>query len=193
MSVPEDALHKRGRVLEDLFFAERDRQLMETLKRRVTAEEAERVLAAATGVQEEIAIRELSSLSAPHFLAVLGIFPLVAVAWCDREVAAAERKAILAAMHEMGAEAGSPSHQLLDRWLETRPADNAEELWRDYTRAVCQTLDPETVAKLKKSVMGRARKIALAAGGILGIGYKISTEEQACLDRLSAAFEPAAQ
>jgi hypothetical protein len=191
MKPPEyDSIHKRGRALEEAFFAERDQQLLQALRRRLSAEEAANVLAAATGVSDQIVIRELAELPAAHFLAVLGIFPLVEVAWCDRTVSAAERKAVLAAAADMGVLLDSPAHRLLDRWLESRPAETALSLWTDYVRAVCATLKPETVATLKDGVMQRARKIALAAGGVLGLGNKISAAEQACLDRLTQAFEP---
>jgi hypothetical protein len=194
MKLPEyDTLHKRGRALEEAFFAKRDQQLLEALRRRLTAEEAESVLAAATGVADQIVIQELADLGAPQFLAVLGLFPLVEVAWCDGQVAAKEREAILAAAADMGLPVDSPSHKLLDRWLETRPAENALSLWSEYVQAVGATLKPETVAKLKRGVMGRAKKIAQAAGGILGMGNKISATEQACLDRLAKAFEPPAE
>jgi hypothetical protein len=178
--------------MEEAFFADRDQQLLAALRRRLSAEEAEAALAAATGVTEKIAIRELAELPASHFLAVLGIFPLVEVAWCDRTVSAQERKAVLAAAADMGVPIDSPAHRLLDRWLESRPSETALSLWTDYVKAVCATLKPETVAKLKDGVMERAKQIALAAGGVLGMGNKISTAERACLDRLAAAFETAA-
>ncbi len=193
MKLPEhDSLHRRGRALEEAFFAKRDQQLLDALRRRLTAEEAENVLAAATGVADQIVIQELADLGAPQFLAVLGIFPLVEVAWCDGNVSAQERKAVLTAAADMGLPVDSPSHKLLDRWLETRPVENAVSLWTDYVQAVCGTLKPETVAKLKRGVMGRAKKIAQATGGILGVGNKISATEQACLDRLAKAFEKSA-
>jgi len=190
MKLPEyDSIQDRGRALEEAFFAERDQELLETLRRRLTAEEARNVLAAATGVKDEIAIKELADLPVGQFLAVLGIFPLVEVAWCDRQLTASERKVILSAATEMGVPVDSPSHQLLDRWLQERPAEGAAGLWRDYVRAVCATLKPDTVAKLKDSVMGRARKVANAAGGVLGLGRKVSAAEQRCLDELAKAFE----
>ncbi len=191
MSYPElDSIHKRGRVLEEAFFAERDRELLESLRRKMTSEEAKQVLASATGVVDEIEIPELKGLSLPQFLAVLGIFPLVEVAWCDRHISAEERQAILAAAAELGVVVDSPSYRLLDRWLESRPSDDAISLWTDYVRAVCATLEPKTIATLKKSVMGRAQQIAQAAGGIFGMGNKISPEERACLERLALAFQP---
>jgi hypothetical protein len=185
---PNDSIHKCGRALEEAFFAERDWQLLETLRRKLSVEEAQKVLTAATGVVDEIAIPELSGIAAPQFLAILGIFPMVEVAWCDKEVSPDERKAILAAAHEMGVERESTCHKLLDRWLGSRPAEGVSALWSDYVRAVCAALEPATVATLKRGVIGRAEKIAAAAGGFLGMGNKISAAERECMDRLAQAF-----
>lgn len=189
--IPEyDSLHQRGRAMEAAFFAQRDQKLLEALRRRLTTEEAEELLEAATGVTDKITIGELSQLSTANFLAVMGIFPLVAVAWCDRDLAENERHVVLAAARDMGIPAHSPAHQLLERWLETPPAENAMELWSDYTRAICATMHAETVQKLKTHILGRARKVALAAGGILGLGLgdKISDAEEACLKELERSF-----
>jgi hypothetical protein len=189
MNVPQyDSIHKRGRALEEAFFAERDCQLLETLRRKLSVEETQKVLTAATGVVDEIAIPELSRIAAPQFLAVLGIFPMIEVAWCDREVSPNERKAILAAAHEMGVERESTCHKLLDRWLESRPAEGVSALWADYVRAVCAALEPSTVATLKLGVIGRAERIAAAAGGFLGVVNKISAEERECIGKLAQAF-----
>lgn len=188
-----DAIHQRGRAMEEAFFADRDKQLLDNLRRRLTMEEAQKVLGAATGAMESIPLPELAGVAAPQFLAILGVFPMVDVAWCDKEVSHAERRAVLDAAHEMGIERGSACHQLLDRWLETRPAENVEKLWVEYVQAVCAAIDPVTVAKLKSGVMNRAEKIAAASGGILGIGNRISAAERACLDRLAEAFAPPAQ
>jgi hypothetical protein len=116
---------------------------------------------------------------------------MVHVAWCDGDVSADERKAILSAANGMGIEQGSTVQQLLERWLETRPANEVEKLWSDYVQSVCASLEPGTVSKLRKGVMGRAEKIAEATGGILGMGNKVSATEKANLDRLAQAFAPA--
>jgi hypothetical protein len=185
---PDDFIHKRGRAMEEAFFAKRDWKLLETLRRKLSVEEAQKVLIAATGVVDEIAIPELSSIAAPQFLAILGIFPMVEVAWCDKEVSPNERKAILAAAHEMGVERESTCHNLLDRWLQSSPSEEVSTLWSDYVRAICAALEPATVEKLKQGVIGRAEKIAAAAGGFLGMGSKISAAERKCIDRLAQAF-----
>lgn len=183
-----ESLHQRGRALEEAFFADRDRQLLETLRRRLSMEEAQKVLAAATGVVDSIALPELAGVAAPQFLAILGIYPMIHVAWCDGDVSAEERQAILSAANGMGIEKGSTVQQLLERWLENRPAENVETLWSDYVHAVCASLDPGTVATLKKGVIGRAEKVAGATGGLLGMGNKISATEKTHLERLAQAF-----
>lgn len=190
MKTPDrDSLHERGRMLEEMFFAERDRQLLDALRKRLTADEASNLLSAATGVADKIVIQELADMSAPQFLAVLGIFPMVEVAWCDGHVSPEERGAILRGVAEMGVPEGSPSHQLLDRWLQTRPADKARSLWANYVQAMNATLNPDSVAALKDGVIGRAKKVAEAAGGILGLGSRISNVEQECLEELAKAFD----
>ena len=189
MKLPEhDLIHERGQALENAFFAERDRQLLDVLRRRLALETVEHELTEATGVTDEIAIPELAGLPAPHFLALLGIFPMVEIAWCDRHISSKERALISTAAAEMGVTAGSATQALLNRWLENRPPENAAQLWTEYVQAVCATLTPETVKKLKQSVMGRAKKTAQATGGMLGVGEKISAAEKSCLERLAKAF-----
>jgi hypothetical protein len=184
-----DSFHDRAKSLEDAFFAERDRELLDLLRSRLGSEEARQILIAATGVQDEIALPELAGLPVPQFLAVLGLFPMVEVAWCDKVLGDAEKATILKLAHEMGVVEGSPSHQLLDRWLTKKPADNAAAVWESYTKAVIATLQPATVAKLKEGVMHRARRVAAAEGGIYNLGRMISKVEEACLARLEKAFE----
>jgi hypothetical protein len=189
MNPEYDALRSRGQSLEDAFFAERDRQLMEALRRRLNAEESEKVLAAAVGISEKLALERISKVEAGlPVLAAMALLPPVEVAWCDGEVSAKERDAVLKAASEVGVGVDTPTYQLLQSWLAQRPSPAAVEKWKEYVRAICATLDKDTVAKLRQGVIGRAEKIALAAGGMLGFGNKISSEERACLDDLSQAF-----
>jgi hypothetical protein len=44
--------------------------------------------------------------------------------------------------------------------------------------------------RLKSELLGRARRVAEAAGGFLGLGSKVSRAEEAILTELAAAFEP---
>jgi hypothetical protein len=42
---------------------------------------------------------------------------------------------------------------------------------------------------LKQQILGRARSVAEATGGFLGLGSKISSEEEIILAELAKAFE----
>ncbi len=187
-----DSFQDRAKSLEDAFFAERDRELLDALRSRLGSDQAKELLVAATGVKDELALPELAGLPVPQFLAVLGLFPMVEVAWCDQELGATERNIILQLAHELGVTKGSTAHELLERWMTKKPPENAANLWEEYVRSVNSTLKPETVAVLKEAVMHRARRVAAAEGGILGFGKKVSATEEACLARLERAFERAA-
>lgn len=190
MKLPEhDSLHDRGRALEEAFFAERDRQLVEKLKRKLSAEETERVLAAAIGIADELTLKAVTKVEAGvQVLAAMALLPMVEVAWCDGDVSPPEREAILKAAVEMEITVDSAAYKLLKGWLENKPALGAVVAWKNYVQAICATLDPTTIFKLKQGVIGRAEKVAKAAGGILGMGNKVSAVEQKCLDDLAKAF-----
>jgi hypothetical protein len=191
MKLPEhDSLHDRGRALEEAFFADRDRHLVEKLKRKLTAEETERVLAAAMGIADDLTIKAVTKVEAGvQVLAAMALLPMVEVAWCDGDVSAQERNAILKAAAEMEITADSDLYKILKGWLENRPALGALAAWKNYVQAMCATLESPTVFKLKQAVIGRAESVARAAGGILGMGNKISAAEQKCLDDLAKTFD----
>ena len=54
--------------------------------------------------------------------------------------------------------------------------------------ALSAHLDQSSRGALKNELLGRARTVAEAAGGFLGLGNKISAEEARVLDELAAAF-----
>ena len=189
MEFDHDALHARGKSLEDAFFHERDRQLIAALERKYTAEETEKLLAAATGIADKVALQEVTRVQAGvQVLAAMVLLPLVEVAWCDGDVSANEKQAILKAADGLGIGVDSHAYQLLNTWLDKRPSADALSKWKEYVRAICANLSADTVSKLKQGVVDRAEKIALAAGGFLGFGSKVSAAERAKLDELAAAF-----
>lgn len=191
MSGPDyDALHARGRSLEDAFFKERDRQLVENFKRRLNAEEQHRVLAFSLGLTEELAKKGIAHLqSGLDVVAVMALLPMVEVAWCDGKVESTEKAAVLRGAAEVGLEFESPLYKFLESWLDHRPSPAAHQAWHEYVKSFVKLVEPETAATAKAGVMGRAERVAKAAGGFLGMGNKISAAEQACLDDLAKAFD----
>lgn len=175
--------------MEEAYFHDRDQQLIDELKRRFTAEEAEKMLEKAIGIADELAVKAVTQTEAGvQVLTAMALLPLAEVAWCDGEVTVEEHHAILRAASEYQIDSESVMYKLLQSWLKQRPSPESLAAWKNYVKALCATLEPQTIAKMKEGVVGRAEKIARAAGGFLGFGSKISAQEQECLDCLAECF-----
>ena len=180
----DEFLGERRRVLEDSFFAQRDRELMEKLRRRAKEE----ALSDACGINNPAVLEGLvnANISAETITA-LTLVPLIAVAWADGKLASKERDAILAATESAGIDANSVCRQLLEAWLAEAPGPELVDAWKEYIRALAATSSAAAVETLRDDVLGHAREIATAAGGILGLG-SLSKREQAVIDDLATAF-----
>jgi len=179
----DDFLGDRRRVLEDSFFAQRDRELMEKLKTQVKKE----ALSDACGIKNPAALESLVNANiSPETITALTLVPLIAVAWADGKISPEERTAIFSAMEAAGIEADSICHQLLDTWL-TDPCPELVEAWKGYIQALAASASPDAIATLRDDVLERAREIAAAAGGVLGVG-SISKSERAVIEDLRSAF-----
>ncbi len=184
-----DNLRQRGKALEDMFFAHQDEILLQKLREQSERQEQKKLLTQITGIEQDEALDHILDLGmdAEHILA-LTLIPLLEVAWADGTVQERERDAILEAASESGVEADSPSHELLQTWLKHPPQPAMLEAWHYYVVGLCASLDPAAAHDLRDRIMARARRVAEAAGGILGLGNKVSPSEQETLDRLAAAF-----
>jgi hypothetical protein len=121
-------------------------------------------------------------------LAAVALIPLIEVAWCDGSVSPDERDAVLNAAAARGIAADSASHDALRQWLEERPDPRIVAAWKDYVHEMAKVMPKDTVAELKRTLMDRARQVAAAAGGFLGLAT-ISKHEQAKLDELAKAWD----
>ncbi len=78
---------------------------------------------------------------------------------------------------------------MLERWLEQQPSGTLFAAWRSYASALCESLAPEARQELQRDVVERARRIAEAAGGLLGRIGKVSGQEDRALQDIEGAFE----
>jgi uncharacterized tellurite resistance protein B-like protein len=183
----EKGLQDRRRSLEESFFqGER-----EDLRARIAAEQEEAVesIAAATGLSDAALLERLAGLGIrAETLAALTLVPLVEVAWADGEMDEREQDAILRGAESTGLRPDSPSYGLLELWTRDRPAPELMESWCAYIAALCAELAPGQRKRLEQRIMGRARAVAEAAGGILGIG-RISRVEEGVLAKMERAFD----
>ncbi len=178
------------RELEDKFFLERDMELLEALREETASVEKKQALADALGISDENLICQLIEIELSHeTMAALSLVPLIAVAWADGNIDYNERKAILSAAEQRGMDKEHAGHQLLKCWLKNKPDDKLFAIWKEYAQALSQKMDDATRVTLKEGLLGRARGVAEAAGGILGLGNKVSKAEEKVLAELEEAFE----
>jgi hypothetical protein len=184
----KDSLHQRGKALEDMFFQEKDRQLLEKLRADLNSSESKRALTAATGITNSKLLDQLLAAGIrAESLAALSLVPLVLIGWADDTLTADECKSILKSAEESGIEKSSTGYQLIQSWLKQKPDESIQSVWADYIRSVKDSVDAASFEQLKTSVLTRAKKIAEASGGFLGLG-KTSSSEQNVLARIEKAF-----
>lgn len=180
----DEFLGDRRRVLEESFFAKRDRELMAKLKKQVQEE----ALSNACGIQNTAVLKGLVNANiSPETITALTLVPLIAVAWADGVIAPEERAAIHKATEAAGIESDSVCRQLLDAWLAQAPGPELVDAWKGYIGALAASSSAAAVDMLRDDVLGHARQIAKAAGGILGV-HSISKSEKAVIDDLASAF-----
>ncbi len=173
--------------LEEAFFAQENRKLLEKMREEATAKERRAALAEALTVDDPVILDALVELDIDAQTATaFSLVPMIEVAWADGEVQAAERKALMDAAASRGIEPGSTTARLLENWLTRPPQRELHDTWRRYLEALAGKLDAEQRQHLRDRVIGNARAVAEAAGGFLGLGSKISKGEQAVLDEIEA-------
>lgn len=182
--MPTGSFKKREMGFEYEFCHRVDQQLLKKLKEKLEADQRQQALSRATGIEDESVLQELDSLEITgEQLLALSLYPLVHVAWADDTVDKRERAAVLDAAESIGHSRDSASYHLLEQWLEERPSEAMFTGWKDYVTALLQTLTPVAQRAVRFNLFANARKVAEAAGGVLGI-HKISAAEEAALAEL---------
>ena len=185
----EDFLGDRRRALEESFFREKNAQLLADFREHLNRMERKEQLADASGIHDEDVLHRLLDLNlGPETLAALTLVPLVEVAWADGKMSGDERAALLQAVAESGVRKEDDAFALLQDWLEEPPAPEMLDVWKDCVAALRKQMDSEAFESLKHDLLDRAHTIAIATGGMMGLGNRITKAEQQMLDGLTAAF-----
>jgi hypothetical protein len=187
--VAENVLGDRRKALEEQFFTQQNEKLRQQLRKSQEKQASRDALARVAGDAHPEVLDKLVELGiSPETWAAIEIVPLIEVAWADAQLDAKERSAVLAAAEANGITAGSPGHELLEDWLTHRPDGRLLATWGEYIVGLCASLDPAERDALRDEILGRARTVAEAAGGFLGLGSKISREEEVVLQQLERPF-----
>ncbi len=185
----DQLLGDRRKALEESFFAKQNAALLEKMRAESEAVSAKEALAKISGIDDDEILKKLAELGIQaDAWAAVSLVPLVEVAWADGKVDDSERQAVLSAAEAHGIDADHPSHALLENWLDQHQDSRLLEVWEAFIVGLCTALRPAEREVLKSQVMDRARDVAEATGGFLGLGNKTSATEQAVLTRLAKAF-----
>lgn len=184
----QEFLDDRKRSLEEAFFAKQNQALVERLRSQQEREERTRAIQQASGIEDVELLARLVDLGlGPDTVAALSLVPLIEVAWADGDVHPKERQAVLQAAAEAGVETGSTAAGLLESWLAHRPDPALLEAWKGFVGSLSAELAPDARRALRDDVLGRAERVAAAAGGLLGAAA-ISGKERDKLYELDHAF-----
>ncbi len=188
-------IDKHRQELHDAFFQERDQELLDFLQFEMeTPEEHERnqlqTIAGTSDPEVLEALQQVGITSAS--MTAFMLLPLVRLAWADARIQNDEIDSILKAATEDGIAYGTPAYWLLNRWLRERPTEKMLDAWWKYAQALACKLDETSLAAFRHATLGRARRVAEASGGILGMGSKISEAEHLALNDLANALTRAA-
>jgi hypothetical protein len=184
-----DPFEQRRIGLEEAFFRQKDQQLLQQMRAELDEIAEKQKLAHVSGIVIDHVLESLlrAGVTAESLTAV-SMIPMVEIAWCDGNVAPEERDAVLNGAVAQGIHTGSPSYELLNRWLQERPNREVITAWKEYVRELARVMPKESLAELKHRIMDRCRRVAAAAGGFLGLNT-ISKHEQAEIDEFSKAFD----
>ena len=183
-----DIFKRRGNALEDEFFRKVDEKLSEELRQKWQHEKELESLKRETSIEDEAVLEELLSVDIhPGMIRALTLVPAIQVAWANGFVEKKERDAVLKAAHGCGITEDSATGTLLRSWLDDKPSPDLFKAWKDYVHAIHEILDIVSYRHLHQNAVETARKIAEAAGGILGI-HSVSVAEERVIKEVDNAF-----
>jgi uncharacterized tellurite resistance protein B-like protein len=184
-----DAFDKRRQALEEEFFKKHNQKLVDKLRAELDKKLTRQELEQLTGISDAGVIDTLLRMNLDKTtFAAFGLYPLVEVAWADGKVDEKERAAFIQAAAEHGITPGSIAHTALQEFLARTPHADARKAWYAWAEVLNRKLDAVERRKVREGLHTRARAIAEASGGFLGMGNKISTNEQRVLDAIEKAF-----
>jgi hypothetical protein len=189
----KDDIAKRGRGQEEEYFRRKDQELLDQMRRKAAQAAELRELATAAGIEDGVILRDLQAMGfTAATVALLPLAPLVQVAWAEGQVSPRERELILEAVAASGIAPGTPGHEQLLEWLTRRPS----EAFLEGALRACQSMIsalPEQERHARwQALLAACTGVAQASRGAMGLGRRISDEEQRLLDRIAALLERAA-
>ncbi len=185
-----DAFDDRRRVLEEDFFKKQNESLLKKMKESSARAATKNELRQQTGISDDKLLESLADMKlGSGATMMMSMLPVIEVAWADGVISDKERSVVLEQAAGLGIKPHSDAFLFLAQWLDERPDPSWNKLWVEYVKGICSKLSAEKKATFKSELLGRARHVAEASGGVLGLGWSVSAAEKKVLDRLAKAFD----
>jgi hypothetical protein len=176
--------------LERAFFAGENARLAREPSFGTERERQREALCEVVRVQDRGFLDRLVTLGIrPSTAVALRVVPLVFVAWADGALDDRERRAIEESARRTGLAAERISKRMLEAWLARRPDPTLLEAWKTYVRRLWGFFTAEERWQMRQNLLGAAREVADAAGGILGLTSRISSAERRVLEELGQVLD----
>ncbi len=175
---------------EEEYFMKRDAELRQRMREDMEAKAAKAALAEEIGSDDNPELLDrLRRLGIDADAARgLHLMPLVEVAWADGTVSQQERVTIMRAAAAHGIAPGSEAGHFLATLLEKRPSTelmaNIRGILKDLLAA--QGVQPDNLIEA-------CHTVAEASGGFLGLGNRVSEDEQRVIDQIAKRLNTDAQ
>lgn len=186
----KDAFADLRKAKEEGYFRKKEQELIEKMQRRAQLEAERQQMGETIGIADEEILQDLQELGyTRESVSLLHLVPLVQVAWAEDNVTQRERQLIYEVARLRGIEEGSPAHRQLTDWLNHKLP---KEFFQNTLRvlgAILEALPMEKRQASKQDLVSYCTQVATVSGGILGLGRKISDEEQALLEQIAAELE----
>ncbi len=186
----ETDLRSDAARLEAAFFRGPNEGLLEELRRTTEEAERRRMLSQVVKIQDPAFLRRLAAIGfSPETALAIVLIPLIAVAWADGELHDREREAILRAASERGLTADRIGRQLLKDGLARQPDPKLLASWKAYVGRLWSYFTADERWAMRNNCLKSVREVAEAAGGILGLGSKISAEERRVIEEIEKLLD----
>lgn len=188
MITPRSKGGKIQRLIE-LQLAQQESLTFDRYRRLYLAEYDRRMLRQNLGIEDSELVNRLhlAGFCSENVMA-LNTLPVVMTAWASGTVTIDERRAAEVIVFEPDLIANGPAIELFRSWLQEQPASEWWQLWEEFIEARGAVMSTRRINELSRSTLSACRKVAMASGGIWGLG-KISPAEQRVLIRTQRVFE----
>ena len=186
----EDVTRDIRRNREDQYFLKQEQMRMEEMRRQ-SARRAETVrLMEAFGIRHQNLVRELSDAGVDiDTFRVLYLVPLIQVAWSDGGVSPSERDKVLEIARLHSIKEGGAAQERLQAWLDKRPSDRFFKTCLRGIKAMIGDRPRLEAQALHRDLLWYCTRIASASGGFLGLGSRMSREEEMVLKQLTMELD----